>query len=175
MDEQAVWAVVPGVSAVAAQLTWLEPAYVYLERVPRFPLTTQQKRDGIRLELYNPALVVDDWERGRIFDAQQELKWERRRAGMHVVYCGLHPPAGFQVVALNTVGTPVTTAYYLWGERVREEDLEKLGLRPERRCLWKGRYHASCTIQWQHQSRYKCWCGNFIRQMGDYVMFAGAD
>jgi hypothetical protein len=100
---------------------------MYLERVPHIWLDEGERRHGVQLIQYKSDTPFDDWQRGRVFNAEQELKWEQRQQQFHVVYCGQQPPQGLMPVSLDAASQQ-TQAYYLWGARVREADRELLGL-----------------------------------------------
>ncbi len=127
MSTEVAWADLASVADIAHTLGWSDPAYVYLECVPQALLDEQLRRDGIRLEHYAATTRLDVWQRGRIFDAQQELKWELHQGTFRTIYCGKHPPAGFTLVPLQSM-REMTRHYYLWGQQVKEKDRKALGL-----------------------------------------------
>jgi hypothetical protein len=127
MSTEVAWADRTHIADLAQSLDWSEPAYVYLEQVPRTLLDETARRDGIRLEHYRPTTSFDRWQRGRIFDAHQELKWEQHPGGFRVIYCGKQLPIGFTPLPLHSV-RELTRHYYLWGRRVHEQKYEGLGL-----------------------------------------------
>jgi hypothetical protein len=131
MNERVVWAEIPSVAALVRLLPWANTAtYMYLERVPSVWLDAAARQNGVQLQRYAAETVFDTWERGRIFDAEQELKWEQRPQGFHAVYCGLHPPDAWAMVGLYSAYHKEQT-YYLWGRSVQASDRELLGLDAE--------------------------------------------
>lgn len=130
MTEYTAWADVPSVVDVLRAMPWAETACMYLERMPQTWLDEVARQQGVRCQRYDAATPFDTWERGRVFDAQQELKWERYPVGFHAVYCGVQPPAGWTGVDLHTEQRRDCT-YYLWGTRVPDADRALLGVAPE--------------------------------------------
>ena len=130
MTEQAAWAKLTSIAEVVRTLAWSEETHMYLERVPHAWVDDQEREQGIRLEHYDNATVFDSWQRGRIFNADQEIKWEQTGEQFHGVYCGDTPPKGFTPIPLGADHQRVQ-AYYLWGQRVKDSDYEKLGISTE--------------------------------------------
>lgn len=130
MKEQSAWAELTSVTLAIQKIKWSEMACMYLELVPLRLIKAQEQHEGIRLERYNATTAFDSWQRGRVFDAACELKWEWRNNVFHTVYCGPEPPTEFTIVPLQAARTQ-ETAYYLWGKRVRDSDLQTLGLSPK--------------------------------------------
>lgn len=129
--ERAAWAAVSSVADLVAAVRWATPAWMYLERVPQVYLEPRQLPEALRLAALDPKTAFDGWERGRVFDAGQELRWERGRGEFHAVYCGAAPPAGMAAVELGAEGAR-EPAYYLWGQQVRPEDRERIGRRGDK-------------------------------------------
>lgn len=131
MNPQAAWANVSSVAEVIRALTWLDTsAYMYLEHVPQTWLDASARQNGVQLQHYGAGTCFDDWQRGRIFDAQQELKWEQQGGQFHAVYCGVQPPVGWTVVSLHAERQQ-EQRYYLWGTPVKDIDRERLGVPPD--------------------------------------------
>ncbi|NNJ12849.1 hypothetical protein EKD04_021210 [Chloroflexales bacterium ZM16-3] len=130
MSEQIAWTSVRSVADIIAALCWADPAWMYLERVPRSFLDPAAIDSALRLERLDPATPFDAWERGRIFDDAQELKWERLSNDFHVVYCGATPP-GALTAAPVAVSNSADPSYFLWGQSVRPDDRADLGIDPD--------------------------------------------
>lgn len=107
-----------------------DTTYVYREGAVTALLNELMRRDGVRLETYQSSMEFEPWQRGRIFQAQYELKWERIGTCFHVVYCGQQLPASFQPVQWAAVGRQ-SVPYYLWGQRVTADDRQLLDLKPD--------------------------------------------
>lgn len=106
------------------------PCYMYLERVPDRWLTDEERRDGLRLERFAPDESFNAWERGRIFCAAFELRWEKLDGAFQAVYVGAPQelPGFVPADKLNLDGTKVEQrSYMLWGNKVPDEELETAG------------------------------------------------
>jgi len=125
--ERAAWALVSSVTPVVAAVRWAASAWMYLERVPQLFLDSPAVRGALRFERLDAGALFDNWERGRAFDADQELRWELVGGEFHAVYCGVAPPAGLTELPLD-VADVREPAYVLWGQQVRPGDRAALGL-----------------------------------------------
>jgi hypothetical protein len=130
MTDVIQWARIETLETAIAALEPLDACYMYLERVPDEWLTGEDRRDGLRLEKFDPDEDFDRWERGRIFCADFELRWERLDGAFQAVYVGA--PAelpGFAPSAdLNLDDkTLEERSYMLWGNRVPDDQLETVG------------------------------------------------
>ena len=115
---------------------WPDPSYMYLERVPTVWLSDDEIAAGLRLEHLDTTTPFHEWERGRIFCADSELRWEKVDGTFWMVYVGPEPaPPGFALA--DELDLSHTTAqprsYYLWGTHVSADKLEEIGTqaRPE--------------------------------------------
>jgi hypothetical protein len=133
--EVLAWARLPAISATIHALAEAHAdALLYLERVPSQMLNDRERQQGIRLEPYQRACDLDQWERGRLFHPAYECKWERYGSLVHLVYCGPHPPDGWTIIP-ETPATSHDQTYYLWGKRVSAADCVSLGLSPDARAF----------------------------------------
>ena len=131
MNEQTAWAGLLDVADVIRTMSWSDSAaYMYLEKVPQTWLDDAARQNGIQLQCYAADTPFDAWQRGRIFDPRQELKWEYCQQRFHVVYCGYQPPKGWTLVPLHAVRQQAQS-YYLWGTRVQDTEHMRLGLAPD--------------------------------------------
>jgi hypothetical protein len=124
------WARTADLAPAVAALAWPDPSYMLLERVPYAWLTEAEIEKGLRLEKFNPAENWNGWERGRLFCADFELRWEMLDGAFQAVYVG--PPVDLSGFAhadeLDLSDTAVEThSYWLWGNRVPDADLETIG------------------------------------------------
>jgi hypothetical protein len=104
---------------------------MYLERVPDRWLTDEERRDGLRLEEFAPEADLNVWERGRIFCADFELRWEWLDGAFQAVYVGspTELPGFTPTDDLNLDDTtPREQSYMLWGNRVPDDQLETVGV-----------------------------------------------
>jgi|Deesub1362A_J573_1020465.scaffolds.fasta_scaffold00513_9 hypothetical protein len=110
-----------------------EDTLMLLQRVPGNWLSEEERAEGVRLERFDSATNFDQWEQGRIFNAEFELRWEQVDGTFHAVYCGdkKEPPGFAEVKEIDLAAlTTKQRSYFLWGERVKEEDLPVIGQSP---------------------------------------------
>jgi hypothetical protein len=130
MSEAIYQACLDSLTEVIAALPVTGETFMLLERVPTNWLNDKERAEGLRLEHFDVATDFDGWERGRIFDLAFELRWERVGNAFQVVYCGeeLTLPGFAKVEEINLATlTTISRFYFLWGERVKEEDLLVIG------------------------------------------------
>lgn len=109
-------------------LAWGTPCYMYLEQVPTTWIGEYGPRDGLQLCHYRAETPFDAWQRGRVFNQAQELKWEMLAGQYHAVYCGPTPPAGFTAQPVDLTAAPKTHAYFAWGKRLDLRTQKALGV-----------------------------------------------
>lgn len=119
MSERTAWATLARITPLITAITWDEPAWMYLEPAPQTYRDPAVARDELRFARLDSATTFERWERGRVFNAEQELRWEKVGQAFHVVYCGDAPPNELTEIA-HTAGDPQKTSYYLWGQQVQE-------------------------------------------------------
>lgn len=103
------------------------------EQLPnRFISSTQEGRDLLCFTCFAEPLAhaCTRYTSGRIFQEDRELRWEQQGQRLHVVYLGPEDE-GILADALQprdalTTLTKKTAYYYLFGERLKPEDLAKL-------------------------------------------------
>ena len=92
-----------------------DDALMYLERVPSHWLNADEITNGIQLAAYDEQTNWVEWERGRIFCEQWELRWDHRKA----IYTGVMIDlAGFDNDLDLSSCSHKKMSYYLWGERL---------------------------------------------------------
>jgi len=112
-----------------------DDAYVLVEQLPARVITRGERERLLRFESFDPAFPFEDYTSGRVFDKQAELRWEKRGDVMQVVYLGTNERAEVQLryklnnkkgelAALKLAGE---RNYVLFGERLRSDDLPKIG------------------------------------------------
>lgn len=124
------WARVTDLTVVVDALTWPNPSYMYLERVPERWLTKDERDAGLRLEKLDPDTPFNTWERGRLFCHEFELRWEKIDGAFQTVYVGAAVDlADFQRAEEPDISTiePATRHYFLWGERTPANQLDAIG------------------------------------------------
>lgn len=130
MNDIIQWARTNDLTSAVVALTWPDPSYMYLERVPYAWLSEAEIESGLRLEKLDLAENWNTWERGRLFCKDFELRWEKLDGAFQAVYVG--PPAdlpGFvptDELSLDDK-TVETRSYWLWGKRVPDDALTTVG------------------------------------------------
>ncbi len=131
MNEYLAFGFLPTLSEVVKAIPWSDKAVMWLETALDHFLSDEERENGLRFEVYRPNEPFDYWPHGCIFDDTAEIKWDKDGSQFHVVYCGrTNPPANLQQYA-SEPATCQDSSYYLWGSRVKKEDLEDLGVRPD--------------------------------------------
>ena len=136
MSDIIQWARLDDLSATVSTLKWPEASYMYLERVPVGRLVAPDPQETLRLAHFDANTSFDEWERGRLFCANFELRWEKQDGAFQTVYVGTPPPiklAGFESadeLDLQNM-TPRRRSYYLWGSRVSNQKLKTIGAERE--------------------------------------------
>jgi len=113
-------------------LTWPKLSYMYLETIVNnwLPLDSRQSPCLTTLDVKQN---FSEWERGRVFCPEFELRWEKQRDKFQLVYVGT--AVNLPNFSLAEIDLPITQrdpiSYYLWGRRVAQGDLQKIGLQSE--------------------------------------------
>jgi len=131
MTDQIFWATLADPADAVRGAAWPEPTYMYLERAPAGWLTADDIADGVRLERLDRAADFAKYERGRVFCADCELRWERADAAFRAVLVGSAQPfAPFAPAPeLDLSGAQAETRkYFLWGLRIEDSDLPVVGV-----------------------------------------------
>lgn len=122
-----------------ADCDFASDALFLAEQLPvRASISPKERRDLLRFTYFNRDLPFAAYSSGRVFQQDAELRWQRQNAQMWVVYLGPqeHAPVlleyGLQekdeLEKLKKTGLEERDAYYyLFGERLRPDDLEKIG------------------------------------------------
>lgn len=115
-------------------LPWPDSSLIYLEKV----ITGWLPPDSLQapqLTFFDPNTDFKAWERGRIFCTDFELRWEKVTDKFRLVYVGKPMTIeGFSLATDMLDLAPTKTekrSYYLWGRRVAQDNLEKVGLKHE--------------------------------------------
>lgn len=121
---------------IVAACRFVPEAFFLAELFPLSPVNTQSEREGLlKFTCFNRTLRCTDYTSGRIFQADRELRWEKQRELVRVVYLGTDENEGelaeYQLEKKETLQglkkKSEPTCYYLFGERLRDHDLQKLG------------------------------------------------
>jgi hypothetical protein len=129
MGETIYWSTLPDLKPVIQALDCPPETLMILESIPQAFLSPQERQEGLRFEKFNPGEDFNLWARGRIFHPQFELRWEREGEVFKVVYMGSKNLAelGFQEEKDLDLSHSSLVDYYLWGRKVEDEDLKKIG------------------------------------------------
>ncbi len=110
-------------------------AYVLAERLPEQVITRKsEQQDLLRFTHFKQDTLFANYTSGRIFDEHAELRWEKQGDTMLVVYLGTKVRA--QVLLkyklqenkeLDKLKPAGEKKYFLFGERLSPQDLEKIG------------------------------------------------
>lgn len=131
MTEQIQWARLTEPGQAIRLLSWIRPAYMYLERIPELWLSDDDVAAGVRFELFDPQTQFAEWERGRVFCPDFELRWEKLDGAYQTVVVGNAPSLhGFSLATEIDLAaaSAQTRGYLLWGQRVKDDELSLIGV-----------------------------------------------
>lgn len=131
MADQIFWANLTDPKDAVQAAAWPEPTYMYLERAPFSWLDENEIADGVRLELLDLNADFGRYEKGRVFCADRELRWERVDGDFRAVLVGGGQPFGPFAPApeLDLSGAQTDTRrYFVWGLRIENSDLPVVGV-----------------------------------------------
>lgn len=130
MAESIYWARSEKVADAIVTLPVTDTTVMLLEELPTTWLSEEERENGLRLEYFDPSIDFNIWGCGRIFDDTFEMRWERMDGAFQIVYCGPEITLpGFERVSEVDLSVCIaeTRRYFLWGKKVREQDLEIIG------------------------------------------------
>ena len=114
---------------IASCTAFFEGAIFLAEQLPQHVVTQAQRKGLLRCERFNANTQFTDYTSGRIFAEAFELRWEKEGNTFHVVYVGsertMSPLKVQRDLALEKKAS--AKPYYLFGEQLRTEGLEKIG------------------------------------------------
>jgi hypothetical protein len=123
---------VEDIDALIASYHFSSDAYVLVEQLPVNVVLKPEERQNLllfkRFGEIEPETRLSNYTSGRIFTPEYELRWERQDGKFQVVYVGqersqLLPEAETEI---NTTSFR-TTHYYLFGRRLDDNDVAKIG------------------------------------------------
>ncbi len=124
------------VSQMVASCRFTSEALFMAELLPTHFVGKPQEREQLLcFTFFNTTLRCTDYTSGRIFQADRELRWEKQGEQTRFVYLGQADNASelarYQLKKAETFGELTRklepTYYYLFGERLQDRDLAKLG------------------------------------------------
>jgi hypothetical protein len=105
-----------------------EDAYFLGEQLPQHVVGTLEERQNLLLFVpYSANLPFGAYTSGRVFHRDFELRWEKEEDKLRVVYLGTHEHCPASLTFVQEVSMQATKFYYLFGERLRPDDLQKIG------------------------------------------------
>lgn len=128
---QAIYsAKVADIAGVIGDIAWPDDkTMMILERLPARWLSDEEIETGLRFETFKPGEPFNQWERGRIFHPDGELRWEKIDQSFWTVYTGSDQnplPEAFERDETVQLGEPKERSYYLWGRRMNKKALAVL-------------------------------------------------
>ncbi|MHB8597665.1 MAG: type III-D CRISPR-associated protein Csx19 [Ktedonobacteraceae bacterium] len=135
------------IDALVAICQFSPDAYVLVEQAPRHVVTGEKERQNLLLFIRLEKLKSEQYEgirlsnytSGRVFDQNAEIRWERmeqteqQEGKFQAVYVGPEREQfpfkkdKEQSEKLGKSGNPRTTHYFLFGERLKPEDINTIG------------------------------------------------
>ncbi len=105
-------------------------ALMLLEIQPDYIVEPGERQELLRFDYFDRSFDFTRYTSGRIFHSQGELRWERQPSSAHIVYIGneqYKPELDIrQTMPLDTCDL-VTRRYFLFGKRLDEKVLERIG------------------------------------------------
>jgi hypothetical protein len=118
---------------VVAHCHFSQDALFMAEQLPTHLINKQERLDLLRFIHYKSDLSCAKYTSGRIFQEDRELRWEKQGEKLRVVYVGAAKSEAElrdDHLRPNTVLSTLEKKlayYYLFGERLRRNDLDKMG------------------------------------------------
>jgi hypothetical protein len=98
------------------------------EQLPlHFVVTPEQRQNLLLFVPYTTNLPVARYMSGRVFHHDFELRWEKEDDKLRVVYLGIAEHCPQSLTLVQNISMQPSKYYYLFGERIRPEDLQKIG------------------------------------------------
>lgn len=136
---------VDDITALITACNFPPEALFLAEMLPRHVISADERQDLLRFTYFDADLPFASYTSGRIFHQDFELRWEKNDDKTQVVYVGTKRDLPMLEVTFNLdLNTPRKKSipdlrtfrrrhYYLFGERLREGDLDKIGVPGEQR------------------------------------------
>ncbi len=109
-------------------------AFILCEQFPEGVIKRSERQDLLRFIHFDPSTRFIDYTSGRIFDEHAELRWEKQKNTMQVVYLGskerVQTMLNYKLHendVLEKLKPGIEKKYSLFGERIALEDLKKIG------------------------------------------------
>lgn len=120
-------------------------AFLLLEKLPQQVVSDDQRQDLLCFtRLGDKDIDLASFTSGRVFSGAFELRWEQDAGVARVVYLGEKR----ELPALegrrdDTFSLADKKTYYLFGARLREADLDKMGIQPDGK---EATYYAELRV-----------------------------
>lgn len=102
-------------------------AYFLGEQQPAFVVKPEQRQNLLLFVPFTKSLPFADYSSGRIFHDDFELRWQQDNGWIQVVYLGAPEYCPDALPEGNPVEMQRSRQFYLFGERLRPGDVEKIG------------------------------------------------
>src|SRR5260370_14792877 len=119
---------------LVADCKFASSAFILCERLPESVIKISERQDLLRFMHFDPGTRFIDYTSGRIFDERAELRWEKQRNMMWVVYLGskerVQTLLNYKLKksdVLDQLRPDVEKKYCLFGERIAPEGLKMIG------------------------------------------------
>lgn len=100
-----------------------------LEMLPFRWMEEEEREEALLFTRYEGSLELKKYQKGRVFNPRGELYFERVDTGYRVIYAGLLLESRELLAAYpNEIEICGPKAYYLWGKKLQDKHLEKMGL-----------------------------------------------
>ncbi len=110
-------------------------ALVLTERLPEQVVRAEERLALLQFTYFSTNISIVGYTSGRIFQRDAELRWEKQEEKIHAVYIGPQEHSAIlrdadlqeqhELATLKKRDKPAY--YYLFGERLRQDDLNKIG------------------------------------------------
>ena len=126
MTEHICWGTAANLLPIVQALDCPSESLMILERMPCAFLSDDEREKGICLRKYDASENFEDWEHGRIFHNDFELRWEKQGEAFVVVYIGEPKVLPMSDTKLLSDFETQDDDYYLWGQKMTADDLKRI-------------------------------------------------
>lgn len=133
MTEMLCTSPVDDITTLIKECQFPPEALFLAERLPQQVIVdAKERRDLLRFTYFATNIPFVSYTSGRIFQQDYELRWEKNNGKTQVVYLGVerHLPGKWEMHTLDELQLKQREQpkyYYLFGERLRQEQLEQIG------------------------------------------------
>ncbi len=145
------------------------PALMLLESQPRYVIEQEAQQELLCFAFFDPTFDFIPYTSGRVFHALGELRWEQQHSEVHIVYTGHkeYKPALQKAREIMLAAyIPRDSAYLLFGKRLDETQLTRIGPVARLETLQRSVFRACCAIRsyprYQMPNEYNWLCANIL-------------